>query len=282
MKYFIPRLLNKIGVLAKVNITEDFILNNKLFKIPILKKIGFDNLFITEIWMVQVLDKIKNYKEGVFVDVGVNIGQTLIKLRCVDEKRTYIGFEPNPFCLFYTDELIKSNNFQNTVVIPIGISDKNEVLSLNIYSENDMQDSGASIIENFKDQKIYKKIFVPVFSVQNLNNLFTDIGILKIDVEGAELEVLESFKDLIIKNRPFILMEILPSYNKENLFRTERTSKIISIVTDLEFNIYRIMKNQDQTFNSFIKMKEIPIHSDLSLCEYIFVPQEHTQNFENS
>ncbi len=41
------------------------------------------------------------------------------------------------------------------------------------------------------------------------------IAMIKIDVEGAELEVLTSIKYEIKENHPIIIVEILPAYNKE-------------------------------------------------------------------
>ena len=282
MKHFFVRFFKKTGILKSINITDKIIINKSTFKIPIIKEIGFNNLFMTEIWMVQVLKQILKIKPGAFIDVGVNIGQTLIKLRSVDEEREYIGFEPNPACVFYTEELIKKNNFLNTVVIPVGISDKNDVLTLNLYSENDLLDSSASIIENFRTQKIFKKLFVPVFSTETIRKLFSNIGIIKVDVEGAELKVVESFKEIISTERPFVLIEILPSYEKSNTFRIESSDKIVSIISDLKYDIYRVIKNPDNSLNDIIKINEIPVHSDLSLCDYIFVPKELSFHFANT
>ena len=279
MNNFLPRLLNKTGILKRINLFSKIVINNKVFYIPIIKKVGFNNLFMTEIWMVQVLKRFLKLKKGAFIDIGVNVGQTLIKLRSVDKDREYIGFEPNPSCVFYIEELIKKNNFKNTSVIPVGISDKDEVLPLNIYSENNLTDSAASIIEDFRTQKIHKKIFVPVFSAKTIHNVFSNIGFIKIDVEGAELEVIESFKDVLSRDRPFVFIEILPSYEISNKTRIDRSDKIVSIISELEYDIYRIIKKPDDSLNEIIKIKEISVHSNLNLCDYIFVPKEHSHNF---
>ncbi len=113
MKHFFPRLLNKFGLLKILNLSFKITVNNNSFKIPVIAGIGFNNLFMSEVWMVQVLEKITKLKHGTFIDVGVNIGQTLIKLRSVDKEREYLGFEPNPLCVFYTEELIKKIIFKN-------------------------------------------------------------------------------------------------------------------------------------------------------------------------
>ncbi len=155
-------------------------------------------------------------------------------------------------------------------------------MTLNLYYEKDSSDSSASIIENFRTQEVKKKFFVPVFSAGTLKHLFNNISIIKIDVEGAELDVIESFKKQILQFRPFILTEILPVYEKSNTFRRERTEKIVSFISKMDYIIFRIIKNQNDTFNKFEKITHISVHADLSLCEYIFVPKELSVKFEIS
>ena len=55
-----------------------------------------------EPWMLQNLVQIAEQAEGTFVDVGVNLGQTLLAVKSIGEDWDYLGFEPNPCCLFYT------------------------------------------------------------------------------------------------------------------------------------------------------------------------------------
>lgn len=281
MKFFFPRLLNKLGILKKINIQVKIKLGDYKISIPIIKTIGLRNLFMTEIWMIQVLKKIIPLKEGVFLDVGINIGQTLIKLKSVNRDMKYIGFEPNPLCVFYSNELIKQNNFQNCTIIPAGIYTSNKILTLNLFSENEL-DSAASIIEEFRPDPIARKMFVPVFDIETLQDkeaILNKVSILKIDVEGGELEVLSSFRSIIKENRPFILIEILPIYKEDNTFRIDRQNKIESLIKEMEYVIYRILKNQDDTFLSFEKLSTINIHSDLGMCDYVLVPTEMEESF---
>ena len=41
-----------------------------------------------------VIGELLRRREGAFIDIGVNVGQTLCKLLATGEKRRYIGFEP--------------------------------------------------------------------------------------------------------------------------------------------------------------------------------------------
>lgn len=280
------RLLNKIGILKFLifNIRTEVYSNT--FSIPIIKGIGIKNIKSTESWMVGLLHKlIPLVEDKTFIDVGVNIGQTLLKLKSVSQKMNYIGFEPNPSAVFYTNELIKSNHFKNTSLVPIGLSNKTEVLTLKMYNKSDV-DAAASILAEFRpNEKVIEEKIIPIFNVNELSDIrlrLENAGILKIDVEGAELEVLESLEKIIEITYPFILMEILPVYNTENTYRIERQEKIELILYQFNYIIYRIIKsNQNNTSIVFEKIESIGIHDDLNKCDYIFVPKDKASVFSD-
>lgn len=61
---------------------------------------------------------------GAFLDVGVNLGQTLMSFRSIDQERQYIGFEPNPECVAVTNRIIEINKIKDAIVIPLACADK--------------------------------------------------------------------------------------------------------------------------------------------------------------
>lgn len=277
------KALNKFRILNLLNIHGTISLNKKTFKIPILQKIGISNLFMSEPWMIDILKIVLPIENKNFIDVGVNIGQTLLKLKSVSSEINYIGFEPNPICVNYAVKLINENNFDNTLIIPAGISDKNEMGLLNFFSQSET-DSAASMIEDFRpDQKIFKKEFIPLYNIESFKNKINldSISILKIDVEGAELEVLNSFKKEIEEKSPIILIEILPVYNANNLQRLERQNMIQNMLKDFGYSIFRVIKKDDILLD-FQEISEIGIHGNINNCEYVMVPKVKKEVFKNN
>lgn len=277
------RALNKFRILRFLNINGAISLNKKRFKIPILQKVGFSNLFMSEPWMIDILKIILPIENKKFIDVGVNIGQTLLKLKSVSSEIDYVGFEPNPICVNYASKLIKENDFDNTLLIPSGISDKNEMGVLNFFSQSET-DSAASMIEDFRpNQKTFKKEFIPLFDLNSLKTkiYLGSISILKIDVEGAELEVLNSFKKEIEEKNPIILIEILPVYDLQNMRRIERQNKIQNMLKGLKYTIFRVIK-QDDILLDLQEISEIGIHGNINDCEYVMVPKLKKEVFKNN
>ena len=270
---FLLRVLNKLKILKYFNFYSSIILNNKKFKIPVLQKIGFNNLFMSEPWMIDLLNSIVKIDRKGFVDIGVNVGQTLLKLKSVDETINYIGFEPNPSCVNYTKQLIELNQFPSCKLVPVGISNENKLGVLNFYSISGT-DASASVIPDFrKNANIVSKEYVPLFDFEQIKESVDckNFSILKIDVEGAEYEVLSSFYKAIEVNKPIILIEILPVYNNRNVNRLERQVKIQELLTKLNYSIFRVMK-MDNIFEKIEEIEEIGIHADMNMCEYVMVP----------
>ena len=283
MNTILIRALNKFRLLRYLNINGRIKLNNKKFEIPILQKVGFENLFMSEPWMIEILKIALPIENRCFVDVGVNVGQTLMKLRSVSSEIKYIGFEPNPMCVYYVSQLVKENDLKNTSIIPVGVSDNTEIGVLNFFYSS-VTDSSASMIAEFRpEQKIERKEYIPLFDLNRIKNAidFNAISVLKVDVEGAELEVLESFYSAIKEYLPLILIEILPAYNEDNIFRIERQNRIQNMLIKAEYSIFRVIKEND----ILLDLEEIPnieIHSDLNRCEYVMVPNAKKRKFENS
>lgn len=267
----VRRYLRKLNYFRKIRI------NGVEVSIPLIRGMACTG---SEIWMIDLLGKVLPEQRGAFLDVGVNVGQTLIKVKTLDQQREYIGFEPNPICFFYVQELIKENKFENCTLLPIGLFTEDCVLPLRLFS-NDRTGSSASLIDNFRqNRKVYSQMFVPVFRFDGLPKLMdgNSVGIVKIDVEGAELEVVKSLLQLIKRDKPIILIEILPVYSDENAFRKDRQEELEKIFADTDYVILRVEKTSANTFSGLRCVEKIGIHSDLKQCDYLIVPNENLQS----
>ena len=279
LKRVLRRLARGIGIESRVNRylrgphVETFRINGVEVRIPSFRGISCTH---TEPWMTDLLAEVLQGRSGAFLDVGVNLGQTLIKVRALDPHRAYVGFEPNPLCVSYVHDLIKENAFENCTLLPVGLFTDDCVLSLNRYSD-DPTDSSASLIEDFRlDRGVRSRVFVPVFKFGTVAKLLGDagVGIVKIDVEGAELEVVQSLLELIKRDRPVILMEVLPVYSDDNSSRRNRQLALERILADADYAILRVEKTVSGDYDGLKHIESIGIHSDLTQCDYVAVPSE--------
>jgi FkbM family methyltransferase len=266
----------KLGYLKSINTSVRRSFNGETIIIPLINGLGYGNLYISEVWMYELLKILLPLRKGAFIDIGVNLGQTLIKLRSVDREREWVGFEPNPKCVSYAMQLIKANHFQNCRLLPVGIFDGEEIFELDFYSDAE-SDPSASMIRNFRpDEKVFERIFIPAFSFDKVNQLLDlkQIAIIKIDVEGAEWEVLNSMQNAIRKHRPILMMEILPCYNLANEPRIMRQQKIEVLLSELSYKLFRVFKPDWKKFVKLESIEKIGIHDNMNMCEYVMVPVE--------
>ena len=281
------KFLKKIGIIGivkkiywKINYTYSYKLNNKKLKGLKIYQTKTEN---SELWMGQLLTFVlKNYS-GSFIDVGVNIGQTLCQVKSIDWERKYYGFEPNPACNMFVEELIRINKFTNAKVFPVGLYTKDTIFELDLYYD-DITNSGGSIIKDywaFNNKKPERTLIVPLMSFETITKSveIKNVGIIKIDVEGAEVEVLESLENCIKKDRPIIIIEILSAYSNDNTIRIERQNKIIAFITSMEYNIYRIIEDKNQKLERLMQIEYFDPLFDHNQCNYILVPKENMNEF---
>lgn len=241
------------------------------FIIPVRNGVGPALRLDSEPWMIELIERYQ--KDGmVFVDVGANIGQTLLKLRSVS-KCDYLGFEPNSICCSYLSELIVANGIKSTEIIPCGLSLETGVMELHFFTDS-TDDSCASLVSVFRDQEVKGSAFISALKGAEVESLLSgrQLGVLKIDVEGGEVEVLESMESVIAKHQPVILLEVLPSYSKENTIRIERQNRIEQLCKRLSYQIFRVKKDGDHKLVAEHKIETFGVHCDLECCDYVLKP----------
>lgn len=280
---FLIRLLYKLRLLRFFNLYGRKTINHRTYRIPVKGRIGIHNIFLWEPWMDDVIKVVTNFKDKKIVDVGANIGQTLLKIKGLAPNMEYIGFEPNPACVYYLDFLVKLNDLRNTSIIPVGISSEDSISKLTLYNDNP-SDGAASIVQDFRPgNKMYGDRSVILLSAKTLSSKVNldNISILKIDVEGAEYDVLKSFQNVIASFHPVILMEILPVYSPFFTKRLENQQLIERTMQDLNYSCVKVIKQKEKLLG-FKLIKEIGIHRDQDQCDYIFIFNKDLDLFKSA
>jgi hypothetical protein len=99
-----------------------------------------------------------------------------------------------------------------------------------------------------------------------------DVAVLKVDVEGGELEVMQGLHATIDRCRPFILCEILPIYSpasERGRFRADRQHQLLAALREAGYVMFRILADATP-----VRLDEIECHRDMALTNYVFVPEE--------
>lgn len=197
MSYFIKMELELVGV------------NNGRYNVFVIKNDEYIGPVITQghEWDGWMRNEVKKYyKAGTdILDIGANIGyNTLI----FSDYGPVHSFEP----VFHQiiNQTCKSNNLKNKVsVYPCALSDKQEMKEIYIpahgcQSNVNINYGGTS----FHPSESMKGAGITV-QCAKLDDIYDGVpSLIKIDVEGHELQVLEGAKETIKKHKPTLLVEI--------------------------------------------------------------------------
>jgi len=160
-----------------------------------------------------------------FIDVGANFGLWSLYASLIIKNGKVFSYEPVSINYKRLLENIRLNNIKNIKTFKLGISNKEE--ELEIFIPEDLGSSSIVSIYSKKTEKIKLK------SLDNLD--FENIKLIKIDVEGFELKVLEGAKQILKLQRPIIIIEIVES----NLNSANSSSKeILNFLTSVNYSIY--------------------------------------------
>lgn len=277
MNRFLVRVLNKLRLLPRLSVFTKVRLLGSEFRVPVVNRIGLPNIFPKIDWLSDLLKTLRINDHTVFLDVGANIGQTVLQVKAISPEIRYIAFEPNSVCVVYLNHLVELNGLRNTTIVPVGLGDQPALQMLNKLSATD---SGASVVET---GGMGIKEVIPVFS---LDSIFRELDlnpgkvIMKIDVEGYELEALRGMRKFLEEVRPVIIIEILDALRQSDLNnKTERNNAVLTFLSSLRYLAYRLLKNPEvtrvQALEEVAEIATVVMNKEkYNLHDYLFVPRE--------
>tara|TARA_B100001093_G_C26314101_1_gene794805 strand:+ start:72 stop:611 length:540 start_codon:yes stop_codon:yes gene_type:complete len=147
-------------------------------------------------WAMPYVKQFRTY-----IDIGAHDGDTCIDL--VNTFQRVYAFEPNPESIKAIPDTIKK--------FPFALGNKKEELVLTIPDNGYNNNKHGSIVRHQSGIRQYS------VSVKTLDGFeFKEVDLIKIDVEGMELQVLEGSMQTLMKWRPVVLFENKRSrYNKK-------------------------------------------------------------------
>lgn len=206
------------------------------------------------------LTKLIEPKNLVFVDIGANVGTTLIPIAL--RKSRIIAFEANPSTAGVLLRNIALNKVEDAIVFPYALgapSDSGKYLS--IYSP--MGNTGAAHIqrENGNKEVNSEKYMCLVKTLDEtlvFLNFFEDAlkdkeMVIKIDVEGFEAEVFKGAEKTMKTFRPIVIFEFTPETENR-----ERGVGVFFWKSWSEYDFYSVSQNLElQHFEPSEKLENV-------------------------
>jgi len=186
-------------------------------------------------WAAQFADPSK-----VFLDIGAHVGTYAWSLAPKFE-HTY-AFECNPKVFCYLAANVALHNLTDKITpIPIGLGDKPDLLPLIVRSE----DGGGNGVKKLKEEENTSKIQVEIRTLDSYN--LSNIGFIKIDVEGFEKEVLLGAQETLrASGYPPILFESWGAWKEaEGVPAIQIRTELLDTFRKMGYRVQQIEGAQD-------------------------------------
>ena len=187
-------------------------------------------------------------KSSCFLDIGAHIGLVSLPASTIIKKGGVIySFEPSSRNLFFLKYHIKVNNIKNIKVVNklVGSENTND----HIFYESD-EPSGMNSIIQIKEKNIIRTKKVESVSVDSFcqeNNVKPDL--IKVDIEGGEIKMLEGATEVIKKFKPIIFLSYHPIHIKRLGFSKKKIFHLLDKfnykIIDSNAIIPKILKNSE-------------------------------------
>lgn len=187
----------------------------------IYRPYSWDKNTIDEVYSSRVYDELFRPSKGsVVFDIGAHIGiYTLKASKIVGNKGLVISVEPEPQNFSFLLKNIKLNRLDNVNPINVALGSKKGHVCLYLCEDNT---GGHSTV--VKSGRWIQTRLTTLDELADQFNLTKDVFI-KIDVEGAELEVLKGLEKLIKKHKIHIVSAAYHTPTQANELRSFLESK---------------------------------------------------------
>lgn len=204
----------------------------------------------------------------IVVDVGAHLGwYTVNSAQMVGAGGTVYAFEPNPSVAAWLTENCKLNGLTNVRIERIALADKNSTADFFVGGADSL---GSLKLVNAKRSNLERvhRVKVPLRTLDSYlktKNLKT-LKLIKVDAEGADLEVLKGAERLLRKFHPYLIVEVYGlTWNTD----VGRDKEILAYLRKLGYQAYAFVQGgleyynpgngQSQIINLFFARSEIEL-----------------------
>ena len=231
MKYTSKKSLKKNGVWREI----EFPLSKKFMYVPDTPDTKTSVVAQAHLkgrkWEPKIAEILTKYceKSTTAVDMGAYIGtHTMSLVDAVGKTGKVVTFEPQPWAYKGIKKTLSKNKIKNCKVINAGLSDKKG----KIQFCSDGSGSSSVCTERSPSKKKWSEVYdIPIVTLDSYN--LKNVSIMKIDVEGHELNALMGSKKTIEQSKPVIVLEV---WRK----RTNRFQKIKEFMDTINYKIKHI------------------------------------------
>jgi hypothetical protein len=143
-------------------------------------------------------------------------------------------------------------------------------------------DTSASIVEGLRgEQRHTRTDYIATLRFDQVPPELTALPVVKIDGEGAELDVLIGMESCLDTVRPFLLCEVLHAHSPDQLaLMAQRNGALMELLASHRYQVLRLRK--DDRWMVVVGVESVRSFPDetyrwdsQAVCDYVFTPNEH-------
>jgi FkbM family methyltransferase len=190
---------------------------------------NLDFKIINETWLENVYRIHEGHfsYNGVFVDIGANIGAVSIfvdsfnKNRGFDNKITVYAVEPEPNNLSLLNDNIENNPVENITIVDKAIWHEETMVSISNRGGN----SSIINLENESKTDVLAITMETLFAIYDIK----EVDVMKIDIEGAEFDLILNTPEETLAKINYLVLEFDKSFDGRFGKMIEKLSKQFGI-----------------------------------------------------
>ena len=151
--------------------------------------------------------------QGWFFDVGANVGLYTWEVRKVCPTRKILAFEPDPENIKLLEKTLRGANLQNVEICKCALS--NQLAEVSFFQDNLTSATGCVAgkdkpwIEQYLNGSA-NEIRVKTETLDSVVRQDRSPSLIKIDVEGHEVEVLQGARNTLSEAKPLMIIDSFP------------------------------------------------------------------------
>ena len=167
--------------------------------------------------------------QGWFFDVGANVGLYTWEVRKVCPTRKILAFEPDPENIKLLEKTLRGANLQNVEICKCALS--NQLAEVSFFQDNLTSATGCVAGKNKPWIEQYlngssNEIRVMTETIDSVVKADKTPSLIKIDVEGHEVEVLQGGRNTLSEAKPLLIIESFPP----------KQSTVLSLLDELGYH----------------------------------------------
>jgi len=200
---------------------------------------------------INTIERLSNYKKIFLIDCGCNYGFYSFYTASISNKNNVVSIEASSKTSKEFLKNLELNNFKNIYFINKAVSNEdNQELNFN-ESLNDWESSLSH--DNFKLKSVNKVQSIKIDTLAQSYTLDEYILLIKLDIEGNEMNAIDGALNTIKKFSPIIIIE----FSKYIFDNVKNIAILEKFLKNYDYEIYDTKKNKvslDEILDSINKL----------------------------